>query len=96
MKRFMVPVSFALMLSVAVNLTAAMARAETAPMTTSDDYDDSQSYPLRVVAYLVYPVGYAAEWIIFRPLHRLVSLPALAPVFGHHDHSDDATSVGYR
>ena len=53
----------------------------------SDDYDDSQSHPLRVVAYLVHPVGVLAEWIIFRPLHFLVSAaPATEYVFGHKPH----------
>jgi hypothetical protein len=38
-----------------------------------DEYDDSQSHPLRVAAYLVYPVAFLTEWIIFRPFHFLVS-----------------------
>jgi outer membrane protein OmpA-like peptidoglycan-associated protein len=52
-----------------------------------DDYDDSQSNPLRVAAYLLYPVGFLAEWIIFRPFHFLVS--ATEPqeaFFGHRPH----------
>ena len=53
-----------------------------------DDYDETQSHPLRVVAYLVNPVGFAAEWLIFRPFHYLVSRPALEPVFGHKNHSE--------
>jgi len=53
-----------------------------------DDYDDTQSYPLRVAAYLVYPVGYALEWVVFRPFHYLVSRPELEPVFGHREHGE--------
>ncbi|MGN6717684.1 MAG: OmpA family protein [Candidatus Binatia bacterium] len=52
-----------------------------------DDYDDSQSNPLRVAAYLLYPVGFVAEWIVFRPFHFLVS--ATEPqeaFFGHRPH----------
>jgi outer membrane protein OmpA-like peptidoglycan-associated protein len=52
-----------------------------------DDYDDSQSNPLRVAAYLFYPVGFLAEWIVFRPFHFLVS--ATEPqeaFFGHRSH----------
>ena len=52
-----------------------------------DDYDDSQSNPLRVMAYLLYPVGFLAEWTLFRPLHFLVS--ATEPqeaFFGHRPH----------
>jgi outer membrane protein OmpA-like peptidoglycan-associated protein len=52
-----------------------------------DEYDDSQSHPLRVVAYLAYPVAFLAEWLIFRPGHFLVS--ATEPqeaLFGHRPH----------
>jgi hypothetical protein len=51
-----------------------------------DAYDETQSHPLRVVAYLIYPVGYGLEWLVFRPFHYLVSRPALEPVFGHRPH----------
>jgi len=52
-----------------------------------DEYDDSQSHPLRVLAYAWHPVGWLAEWAIFRPIHYLVS--ATQPqekVFGHNPH----------
>jgi outer membrane protein OmpA-like peptidoglycan-associated protein len=52
-----------------------------------DEYDDSQSHPLRVVAYLAYPAAFLTEWIIFRPFHFLVS--ATEPqeaLFGHRPH----------
>ena len=52
-----------------------------------DEYDDSQSHPLRVLSYAVYPAALVAEWFIFRPIHFLVS--ATKPqeyVFGHKPH----------
>lgn len=52
-----------------------------------DAYDDSQSHPLRILAYAVHPVGWLAEWTIFRPFHFLVS--ATRPqeaFFGHRPH----------
>jgi len=52
-----------------------------------DEYDDSQSHPLRVAAYLVYPAAFLTEWILFRPFHFLVS--ATEPqeaFFGHRPH----------
>ncbi len=52
-----------------------------------DEYDDSQSNPLRIAAYLLYPVGWLAEWTVFRPFHFLVS--ATEPqeaFFGHRPH----------
>jgi OOP family OmpA-OmpF porin len=42
---------------------------------------------LRVAAYLLHPVGWLAEWIVFRPLHFIVS--ATEPqeaFFGHRPH----------
>jgi len=51
-----------------------------------DEYDDTQSHPVRLAAYALHPVGYAAEWLVFRPLHYVVSLPYVAEVFGHHPH----------
>ncbi len=52
-----------------------------------DEYDDSQSNPLRVAAYLLYPVGFLAEWTIFRPFHFLVSATEpLEAFFGHEPH----------
>ena len=52
-----------------------------------DAYDDSQSNPLRVAAYLLHPIGWLAEWTIFRPFHLIVS--ATKPqeaFFGHRPH----------
>jgi len=52
-----------------------------------DSYDDSQSHPLRVAAYLLHPLGWLAEWTIFRPFHLIVS--ATEPqeaFFGHRPH----------
>jgi len=52
-----------------------------------DEYDDSQSNPLRVAAYLLHPVGWLAEWTLFRPFHFLVSATEpLETVFGHRPH----------
>jgi hypothetical protein len=56
-----------------------------------DAYDDSQSEILQVAAYFVYPVGFTLEWLIFRPLHYVVSRPYLEPVFGHGPHEPIAS-----
>lgn len=60
-----------------------------------DEYDDSQSHPFRVIAYLVHPVGYALEWVVFRPLHCLVAQPSLVKVFGHTSHDEYAFDEEY-
>jgi hypothetical protein len=53
-----------------------------------DAYDDSQSHPLRLVAYAVNPVGYALEWLVMRPIHFVVSQRSLERVFGHTPHEN--------
>ena len=57
----------------AVTLALSIGLAAQTSFAAPDEYDDSQSHPLRVLAYLTYPVGWLAEWTIFRPFHSLVS-----------------------
>lgn len=53
----------------------------------ADEYDDSQSHPLRILAYLAYPVAFLTEWTVFRPFHFLVSAtPQQEAFFGHTPH----------
>lgn len=65
---------------------ALLGSAQLSFATGADDYDDSQAHPLRLAAYIIYPVGYALEWLVTRPFHELVAQPDLAPVFGHTSH----------
>jgi hypothetical protein len=51
-----------------------------------DAYDDTQSHPLRLIAYAVHPVGYALEWLVMRPVHFVVSQRRAERVFGHTPH----------
>jgi len=69
-------------------LTIVLALAAGPASATPDDYDDTQSNPLRVAAYLAYPIGFTAEWLIFRPFHYLVSQPYLDQFFGHTPHGE--------
>jgi OOP family OmpA-OmpF porin len=53
----------------------------------ADEYDDSQSHPLRVAAYVVHPLGRLLEWLVARPFHAIVSAtPETEYVFGHRPH----------
>ena len=60
-----------------------------------DAYDDSESNPLRLVAYLLHPIGFATEWLVMRPIHFAVSQPQLERVFGHVPHEDPFSSDPY-
>jgi hypothetical protein len=55
--------------------------------TGADEYDDSQSNPLRLLAYIIHPVGYTLEWLVTRPFHEVVAQPDLEPIFGHDGHA---------
>ena len=71
----------------AVTLALSIGLAAQTSFAAPDEYDDSQSHPLRVLAYLTYPVGWLAEWTIFRPFHSLVSSTrAQEAFFGHTPH----------
>lgn len=53
----------------------------------ADEYDESQSHPLRFVAYVLHPIGRITEWFAARPFHALVSSTrGMAYLFGHTPH----------
>ena len=54
--------------------------------TLADEYDeDSAGHPLRIVAYVLHPVGVAIDYLILRPAHWLASQEPMKTVFGHED-----------
>ncbi|MBY0275227.1 hypothetical protein K2Z84_07800 [Candidatus Binatia bacterium] len=53
------------------------------PARAQAQYDDGQAHPLRMLAYLVAPAGYLAEWLVTRPLFRVVSQEDNAPIFSY-------------
>jgi hypothetical protein len=70
-----------------LSLVAVLAMYGSALAIPQDEYDDSQSYPLRVAAYLLNPVGVGLEYAIFRPFHWLVSYNDTTElIFGHGPH----------
>jgi hypothetical protein len=52
-------------------------------------FDRSSYHPMRVVAYVLHPVGIAAEYVIARPIHYVVSQPDLDIIFGHQAYLND-------
>jgi outer membrane protein OmpA-like peptidoglycan-associated protein len=77
----------ALRLLAAAAVWAALVCAPPRGLAAPDEYDDSQANPIRMLGYMFYPVGLAAEWAIFRPLHFLVSATKSQEyVFGHRPH----------
>jgi outer membrane protein OmpA-like peptidoglycan-associated protein len=68
-------------------LLCGLAFAARPALAAWDEYEDGQSHPLRIAAYLLHPVGWLAEWMVMRPFHFIVS--ATEPqeaFFGHRPH----------
>jgi len=62
-------------------LAAALAAA---PAARADEYDSQEAgHPLRVVAYVLHPVGVALDYLIFRPAHWLGHHEPIRTLFGH-------------
>ncbi len=82
MKRLIIAGLIAVTLSVCAGPAAAV---------VVDDYDDTQSHPLRIAAYLAYPIGFTAEWLVLRPFHYIISRPQFESLFGHAQHREVGT-----
>ncbi len=58
----------------------------TAAPVRADEHDPTQSgNPLRIVAYVLHPVGVIVDYLVMRPAHWLVSQEPLKTLFGHED-----------
>ena len=65
---------------------AALAAFLLAAPATADNYDDQRAaHPLRIAAYVVHPVGFALDWLLFRPAHWVVSHQPFKAIFGHQE-----------
>src|SRR5262245_42941572 len=80
MKRTVAAILLACALAFATSARAQMSAGQT---TIEDDYDDSITHPLLFAAYLVYPIGFATEWLIGLPFQYLISRPGLDKIFGY-------------
>jgi outer membrane protein OmpA-like peptidoglycan-associated protein len=68
-------------------MTLCLALGPKPSIAAPDEYDDSQSNPFRIAAYLLNPAGFILEWTVFRPFHFLVSSTEPAEAFfGHFPH----------
>ena len=59
---------------------------QASPVAGEEDYDPSEAgFPLRVVTYVVNPVGVALDYLIFRPAYWIGSYEPFRTVFGRKD-----------
>jgi len=53
------------------------------------EHDPEQSgHPVRILAYLLHPVGVILDYVIFRPAHWIVSYEPFQTLFGHEEDDD--------
>jgi hypothetical protein len=68
-----------MVLLVAVSLAAASP-------AVADRYDkDRAGHPLRIVAYVIYPIGALIDILFMRPAHWLISQEPFKDAVGHDD-----------
>ncbi len=52
----------------------------------ADEYDSSNAgHPVRIVAYVLHPVGVLLDYLLLRPAHWIVSQEPMSTIFGHED-----------
>jgi hypothetical protein len=52
----------------------------------ADEYDDQKSgHPLRMVAYVLHPVGVILDYLILRPAHWIGSHEPISTLVGHEE-----------
>ncbi len=74
-------VSLAAVVAVALSLTVV------APSASADDYEaDRAGHPIRIIAYVLHPVGVVLDYLIFRPAHWLGHQEPFQTLFGHEEH----------
>lgn len=67
-------------------LALGMIAIASATPSLADDYDKKASgHPLRIIAYVLHPVGVAIDYLVLRPAHWLGSREPLKTIFGHED-----------
>lgn len=71
-------------------LAALAAVALLAPAaSTADEYDPQRAgHPVRIIAYVLHPVGVVLDVLIFRPAHWFGSLDGVDEFFGHEVYDD--------
>ena len=71
--------------SLAAALTVAFALT-IAPPALADDYDDQRSgHPLRIVAYVLHPIGVFLDYLFVRPLHWVGNHEPFSTLLGHEE-----------
>lgn len=77
------------------SLTLAAALLVAAAPAFAHDYDrDESDHPLRVLSYVIHPIGVVLEYTITRPIHWFVSLPGVGYIAGHEVKDEEVVDKG--
>lgn len=79
MRAWALAVILAAALSVTAN-AAAQSRGDMDQQRTPAQYSQEDSHPVRIVGYILSPLGVALEYTIARPLHYLATQTFLQPI----------------
>ena len=65
---------------------AAVALLMSASPVMADEYNEAEAgHPLRIVAYVVHPIGVILDYLILRPAHFIVSYEPMKTLVGHEE-----------
>jgi hypothetical protein len=66
---------------------AVVALSLAAPVAQADEYErDRSGHPVRILAYLLHPIGVALDYLVMRPAHWLGHQEPFQTIFGHEEH----------
>ena len=52
----------------------------------ADEYEERHAgHPLRIVAYMVHPIGVILDYVLLRPIHWIGGFEPFKTLFGHKD-----------
>ena len=70
----------------AVIILSALMLTATATWAPAEDHDLSMAgHPLRIIAYVLYPVGVMIDYLIMRPAHWLITQEPIQTLVGYED-----------
>jgi hypothetical protein len=53
---------------------------------SADEYDPKRAgHPLRIVAYVLHPIGVLVDFLLLRPAHWIGSQEPMRTIFGHEE-----------
>ncbi len=57
----------------------------TLPAAADEYREEYAGHPLRIVAYVVHPIGVILDYVLLRPFHWIGSHEPFKTLFGHRD-----------